>query len=404
MKEIYYALAFVHHVAVAALVVFVATPLPSFGGEGAQPAAYEESCVLLRNGNVLCGQVAKIGSTYCITRSDQSRINLPGDQVETVGRSIRQLYQYRRGNRFQGDLKRLHADVRWCLRNGLVQEAARDALEARALEPADPSTIQLLRQVAAVIRQQSASAEPASVGDPSPAVQTVSHESPVADDPAVGEDRAVAPPSGLPEKLVYEFASRIQPILMNRCTSCHARDGQNEREFQIHTALTSKWAPKDVARENLQAVMQFVDRSVPGNSLIRLRASDGHGGRRHSFGSEGSAMMSNLDRWLMQVEASQVAMDSAPSQWESESGPGSGSEALAPTSPPELLSVERPIDLASESAAGALPGSGEGEPVWNPGPSTSSTTSTGAAARIRRMPKVDNPFDPAIFNRRVHGR
>ncbi|WP_182870761.1 hypothetical protein [Stieleria mannarensis] len=410
MKESYVSLASVHHVAFVALMAFAAaaTPLTSLADESSQAASQQESWVLLRNGNVLCGQVAKIGSTVTITRSDQSKINLPGNQVETVGRSLSQLYQYRRGNRFQGDLKRLHADVRWCLRNGLLQEAAQDALEARALDPADPNTVQLLRQIAAVIRQQSA---PSQVDAATPAVQTVSHESPIADDRMMADETDAAPPNGLPEKLVYEFTARIQPILMNRCTSCHARDGRNEREFQIHTALTSRWAPKDVARENLQAVMKYVDQAAPGNSLIRLRASDGHGGRRHSFGNEGSAMMANLDRWLMQVGSSQMALDPGLSLWERETDRASENKSLAPTSPPELSSIGQSGDLAVDTAhatvAGViLPGSGDSVSAWNadspaalpekPSPETT--------PRMRRMPKVENPFDPAIFNRRVHGR
>ncbi len=379
---------------VVAIAITLASFSPAMAAELPQAAPPTESCVLLRNGNVLVGAVTKIGGTVCITRSDQSKINLPSDQVETVGRSLSELYDYRRKNRFDGDLKRVQADVRWGLRHGLVREAAQDALEARSLEPSNPQTIQLLRQIAAVLKQQSEPAQPAVSGDgQAPALRTVSHETVVTDDHSDIEPETAAELSGLPEQLVYEFTSRIQPILMNRCTSCHARDDRNAREFQIHTALTSKWAPKDVARDNLQAVMKYVDLNAPANSLIRLRASDGHGGRRHSFGSQGSAMMSSLDRWLAQLPSAHSA-----SQWEAAMEQNAGAESLVPASPPQLAEIDQTGRAESATGIPELPETLATESVWNAGPPL-----TGAAPRTRRMPKVENPFDPDIFNRRVHG-
>ncbi|QDV82430.1 hypothetical protein [Planctomycetes bacterium TBK1r] len=383
----------------AGLVVAIAITLASFppamADELPQVAPQTESCVLLRNGNVLVGAVTKIGGTVCITRSDQSKINLPSAQVETVGRSLSELYEYRRKNRFEGDLKRVQADVRWGLRHGLVREAAQDVLEARSLEPSNPQTIQLLRQIAAMLKQQSEPAKPPAADDQqTPALRMVSHETVVTDDRRDVEPETAAESSGLPERLVYEFTSRIQPILMNRCTSCHARDDRNTHEFQIHTALTSKWAPKDVARDNLQAVMKYVDLNAPANSLIRLRASDGHGGRRHTFGSQGSAMMSNLDRWLAQLPSAH-----SPSQWEAAMEQSAGAEPLVPASPPQLAAIDQVGQAASATGIPELPETLQTESVWNAGPPM-----TEAAPRTRRMPKVENPFDPDIFNRRVHGR
>lgn len=380
----------------------------------------DRPCVLLRNGNVLYGSADQIGEMVCITRDDKTTISLPTSQVESIGKSLHELYQHRCRNRFPDDLKRLQSDVRWSLRNGLLTEAASDVLHARKLDPANAQTIQLLRQVAARMKQQSIP-EAISNGVPrnavamnadmsrDPAVQTVSHESPQTtpnlDQQPNGDDQ----PIGLSERSTYEFAAKIQPILMNRCVSCHARDDDNDRVFKIHSSLTSRWAPKIVADENLRAVMQFVDSNYPGNSLIRTKASDGHGGRRDSFGSPGSAMMTNLDRWLSQLQTTSGQSSGGqngnrrnanqPTPWSEvlDQHEPAGA-ALSPTHPPELSPVMTNQSVVA-SGIPELPEPIESRPAsW-----MSNETKPDPPRQMRRMPKVKNPFDPEIFNRRFHG-
>ncbi|MCA9139749.1 MAG: hypothetical protein KDB00_23415, partial [Planctomycetales bacterium] len=306
----------------------------------------------------------------------------------------------------------VQSDIRWCLLNGLIREAAADVLHARSLDPLDPQTVQLLRQVASRMKQQtnpegtskSTDTMP-TIGD-KPMIQTVSHESPAQEPPLETRHADQQPSIGLSEKSIHEFSAKIQPILMNRCVSCHAKDDPNNRVFKIHSSLTSRWAPKIVADENLRAVMQFVDLAAPANSVIRIKASDGHGGRRHSFGGSGSAMMGNLDRWLSQLQTtagSQTAdyIDTPQASWNEvidEHEPTN--DPLFLTQPPELSPLHSESTSAGPVAIPALP-----EPIesrsqpWATGAATKSDT----PHQMRRMPKVKNPFDPEIFNRRFHG-
>lgn len=76
-----------------------------------------------------------------------------------------------------------------------------------------------------------------------------------------------------------------------------------------------------------------------------------------------------------------------------------GAETLVPASPPQLAAIDQVGQTASATGIPELPETLQTESVWNAGPPM-----TEAAPRTRRMPKVDNPFDPDIFNRRVHGR
>lgn len=375
-----------------------------------QPAAGlpAQHFVLLRNGNVLTGTVTQIGDSISVANLDRSQINLGSDQVETIANSIGELYQYRKSHRFDGDLNRLHADVRWCLRNGLLREAAADVLSARSLDPTDPVTIQLLRLIANRIKQETpipASIEPNNGGLHLPAdtmIRTVSHETTAATPDNTGPNNSantdpISRAAGISQNSINEFATRIQPILMNRCASCHARDDGNDRTFQIHSARTARWAGKQGAVENLEAVLQYVDLQAPLNSMIRTKATDGHGGRRGGFGSEGSAMMNNLDQWL-----SQIRLANPLENWQQTLEENQPTETpLTLADPPELSPVAATAATNTANEIPAPPAPIAPTPAsW----STPLNESPRTVPRMRRMPKVENPFDPEIFNRRVHGK
>lgn len=393
-----------------AIPVFAVDPAPA-SSRMIEPADAntQQPCVLLRNGSVLFGSAAKIGDVIYVTRDDKSTMKLPGKQVATIGQSLQELYEYRCKNRVSGDLKRIQADIRWSLRNGLVWAAAEDVLHARTLDPSNPQTNQLLRQIAARMKQTSASADQVTKPNPLPVIQTVSHETDSVSSTKRDEEFANAA-SPLPGELSHQFRTRIQPILMNRCAGCHVRDETNEREFQIHSALKSKWAPKIVAKQNLQAVMRYVNRNNPGISLIRQRATDGHGGNRRSFGNAGSPMTRSLDLWLSRIQPE-------TQDWIAQTSGvigGNVVHALEPTTPPRLAplrfdstSRNQPTQVAVASSTSTeipkLPASIES---LSDGASRtllpSATASATAPARMRRMPKVENPFDPEIFNRQFH--
>lgn len=383
-------------------------------------------CVLLHNGNVLFGTASKIGDNVHVTRDSQSTVTLSGDKVACIGQSLQQLYEFRRENRFGVDLKRIQADVRWCLQNGLVRLAAEDVLLARQLDPWNPQTLQLLRQVAARMKQQSTDHQPGNQRLPSD-VRTVSHDSAIdsatddsaTDDSAADEDdhRPVLV-SPLPDDLTFQFTSRIQPILMNRCAGCHVRGPTSEREFQIHPALKSKWAPKTVAIQNLQAVMNYVNRNQPEMSMIRLRATDGHGGNRRSFGKPDSSMMRNLDFWLSRIQPSGQDW---PVQQTSGIMPNPTGRSLEPTEPPKLGPIDfdsmhlQQVTAAKTITPNTQPGNQAGNqagtgipnlptPIESVANGSPAEPSSNAPLRTRRLPKVQNPFDPEIFNRRFHGQ
>lgn len=341
--------------------------------------------VLLDNGNVLFGSITKLGDQIIVKRDESSSVRLPGRRVRFISENLDGIYRFRVAHRFPSDLAQLQRDVQWSLRNGLTMRAAEDVVKARELAPADAKTIHLLRQVAAELkkqhlpRSQSAANSPATSGQQS-SVRTVSYESTSSEStngsvdgksPATESDHPTrqASEGGLiNQSIANHFSARVQPVLMNRCVTCHADVPENQTSLRLRTAIESTWAPKQVAQDNLNAVLQFIDRQAPLDSLLRIKATDGHGGAKKSFGAPGSAMLRNLDRWLLSLQGPEMP----------ELGPAPQPAFALPQFSMETGQATPDLDDRADMANDVeMPKSG-----------------------IRRMPEVDNPFDPEIFNRR----
>lgn len=350
-------------------------------------------CVLLTNGNVIFGEAVPLGDVVSI-RQAESQLRLPRSKVMAWADSIERLYARIREDRIPGDLRRLHADIRWCLRYGLIREAAEDSLLANELDPNGPTTRQLLRLVAHQLRvqHQAATASLRSVRQVAhqadsgfklpdtvaPIAKASASMSSTSRPPARIEPQShVAPkPSGGPESLassldqtsIYRFTTRVQPILLSRCSGCHSTESSTDTAFNLVLPRSAKWAPRRAAEQNLVAVLKFVDSNDPMGSVIRRRAIDGHGGRRKTLNDSMGAMLNNFDRWLSGLDLGSEST--------------TGASSLRPVQPPPL----EPWGDGEE-----LNGS---EAPEEPGDSRPKT---------RRIPQVENPFDPAIFNRRFHG-
>lgn len=385
-------------------------------------------CVLLTNGNVIFGASNQIGQTITVTRADGSSIQLSSQQIAFRGQSLSELYDYRKRTRFTGDLRRLQEDARWCLRFGLIRQAAQDVLLARELAPSNPENLQLLRLVAARMKS--------SAPTDSAAVKMVSHESefdPDADTTDGQPPAEISPDSlgagsdepwenridakDLSDQVRHQFALRIQPMLVNRCASCHAHhNANNKTAFKLRPANFIKWAPKNALDDNLNAVIDYLSFSQPRLSPFRARSLDQHGGDRRWS----PVMVNNLDRWLdsLRIPTGRQGMETdseVPEEWQNPSNSGA---SLVPADAPRLsrLSHEDSHGHGVARQAGGTLESDSGIPAV-PAPiapvglqmpdfakPVASRGDAASAGAVRRMPKVSNPFDPEIFNRRHHGR
>lgn len=319
--------------------------------------------VVLRNGNVLSGAVQAVGRYYRIEQNGAT-LQIPANQVDSVCGSLREAYEFRRQNRVGSSVDSNLELTRWCLRHNMLDEAARELLDARskdARHPAlSPLDLQLRQQLAVAARKAQAAQQPAPASRPDAL-------------PAAHEEQA--PPGAAldpPMAAQADFVRSIQPMLIHNCAGggCHQAGGG--RQFQL-----DRWALKGngnptLIRRNLDAVLAQLNRDEPSSSPLVRWARQSHGPQ----GARPSRPLGPYQAGLL-LEWANDACGFVPEPPGEEPTSGPTAAGRLPTS---LLPVE-----GADAAALQPPGASV--------PATMPARSSSAVFRPR------DPFDPEMFNR-----
>lgn len=239
----------------------------SFHGVDAQQPQPAAGVLVLRNGNVLKGAVHRQGSHFRIV-NEGSELQIPASQVEMVCGSLVEAYEQRRQQRV-GNATDAHLELaRWCLRHGLLAEAAREILDARTDDPGHPALRNLDLQL-----QQGLADEASRLQRERDAVALASHVEPAATEEAAQPERLIEPTAEVQEK----FVRSIQPMLIHGCTTsgCHSPNSRQTMELD-RWALEGSGIPM-LIRKNLEQVLAQVDVDDPASSPLMRRARQAHG-------------------------------------------------------------------------------------------------------------------------------
>lgn len=249
--------------------------------------------VVLRNGNVLAGTIRQTGGHYVIEQTGTS-FQVPAEQVEMACGSLAEAYELRRRDRAGGSADAHLELARWCLRNDLLDQAAREALDARTRDPGHPS----LPMVDAQIRQAAAIERERVERRASPARPTSPPTPPVVTVPAIAAAATAAPST----EAQVQFVRSIQPMLIHGCATggCHQPSAPQTMQLD-RRALDGNGSP-ELIRRNLEAILTQIDRGDPASSPLLLRARQVHG---PSQGAKSRALASYqtalLSEWLNAV-------------------------------------------------------------------------------------------------------
>ena len=393
-------IAFASVLTVLGLVIDVPTSSRA-AADGPSAASAEDSpCVLLRNENVLFGVARQVGQFVIVETGQGGEIQLPRQEVLCWADSLRHLYRYRVDHRQPGDLSALLRDARWCLRYDLYELAAKEIRGVWAIDPNNAEASLIEDQLR---RQASASRKPASSGPESdeldPPLAAAVDES--AETEAAGPIKIVAY-SGQDEKgqpvrgaelisdsltsdelaadaretpvevdlpTLRRFASQVQPLLINRCGRCHDAAIGDRAGWKIELPPIGSRSSARMTRENVATALRYVDPVDPAQSLLFSKATSAHGGGESPLHVHDAKAIEALKGWLWAAAASLGSME--PSRRALEP-PDAAKKQSDPVSE-HAASDEMPQDRT-----GSVPG----------GPA--------------RLPRVANPFDPDLFNRRFH--
>jgi hypothetical protein len=351
--------------------------------DAAEPAAPPQApapfcgTLVLHEGGALSGAIIRDGDRYVVTTA-ASEIMVPEANVELVCHSLEDAYRQQRGQ-IESPTAESHLELaEWCLRHDLLSEATRELQTARKHDARHPRLRLFERRIAVARETHRATAS----GTQSVELETqVAAPQPTSENSAdQGRFRLLL--SDLPKGAVERFTRKVQPLLVNSCTSggCHQRG--SSQLFQLDRSLLHDMANRRSTMQNLTATLAIVDRDRPDQSPLLTVPRRAHGGMEKAvFGPHDAKLLMQLVDWVSLVTdepppaslpASEADTADAAQTFGSKSSEAGASEADRPV---ESAVGQKPITLRPHSRVRY-------------------------GAQLRPVRPKDE-FDPEIFNRQV---
>ena len=341
-----------------------------------QDATTKVGYVLLNNQSVLKGTAIQRGHAVVIRYGDhqqgEGEIEVDRSRVLCWADSLKDLYQYRVDHRHADTLAVHLDDAKWCVQHGLFDVAVAELKRIRRIDPANEQALRIQKQLfyavqakqRALANQQADqraieakenSDEHDSVAPP--AVSLVAHEQDAHKQDARQQNDVALALAEVDPATLKTFVRSVQPILMNRCGSCH--NSSSDLKWKLHLPTHGARPSALMTRENLVAVEKYISAEVPLESELRIRAMDGHAGR-NALSINHSSATKTFDKWLTTARPSGA-----------------------------------PLALAKQAYAKVDQSKPKAETM-------SAEHHQANVEQVGRLPEVENPFDPEIFNRRMH--
>jgi len=249
-----------------------------------------ERVLLLETGKILKGVVRQSTAGYVVNVPGGQMV-LPFDQVRFNAENLEELYRQQRSALPERPVSG-HIDLaRWCLTNGLPDQACKELREVLRIEP--DSTI--ARTMLQRINDQLLATRDL------PAVMARNGEYSMIGDPKLGV--SPEPLGGLSREAALDFVSKVQPLLVNRCATagCHGPGSGNS--FELQRTKLGRNPPKSYSERNIAAVLERVDRERPLSSplLAKLRGEARSDGLRQSHGDLSREQSQTLRNWIESI-------------------------------------------------------------------------------------------------------
>lgn len=337
------------------------TALPGFTQQSSPaptgPVSARGKILVLENERTLEGDIERIGDQYRIRRAI-GETWVPGDRALYLCSKPEEAYQYLRGRSNLNDPDERLKLAQWCHNHSLPAQALTEVQAAVKLRPDHPVSRRLLEY----LQEQTKQPRPAmSVAQPIPEIDT-----------------RLALNVELTGEALGQFTTRVQPILMNSCATCHATGrGGPFKLNRIH-----EQANRRVTQQNLVSVLSALNFRQPEASPFLTKALSMHGEMTQApFRNRQTPAYRALEDWVHLTIANNPH----------------AAEAV------RTEGTHTPTVFAATSTA-ATPAQPPEPPAANPGGGTNPLTvarppmrgTTTVPASPTQSP--DDPYDPEHFN------
>lgn len=295
---------------VLAVCLFRADSLPAQTGSTVSTPGHASvigGAVLLKNLRVIEGQIVPNGDLLTVQMGQGAKVSLPLSEVLHVADDKEAIYQFRCQKRGgpewrEGDDFKMS---KWCLVNGLYDQAIEHYEAVAEFYPNDPNVKQLALEVRNRLlsipefrRHLGFTDEPKPAGNKT---SRIAAQGRTAANSAVSMASGHSAVAAMHPQIAAHFSRRIQPILMNRCSQAACHGAQSKNNLRIVEPYRAAY--DRVTAENLESVLgQVSSDSQTLAPLLRL-ATTAHGMQRQAaIAVTETSLLQELSTWVRFVQ------------------------------------------------------------------------------------------------------
>jgi hypothetical protein len=328
-------------------VAFTAPDAPS----PADSAGIRGKVLVLQNEQTLIGEIEKVGDVYRVRRLI-GETTVTADRVLQLCGSLEEAYDFVRGRANLTDPDERLRVAEWCRLNGLHEQALTEVKAAVELRPDHPASRRLLTYLQESVPIQTAPTKPR---------------------PEAPETEAKVP-LDLTEEALGQFATKIQPILMNTCANCHANG--HGGAFKLTRSYEAALLNRKTLQQNLAAVLGEVNFGQPLNSPLLSKAVSVHGPLEQApIKNRQAAAYRSLEDWVRSTVTENPQLRDQPT--------------ARPAAPTPFAEV-RPTGFTDQTEPRKV--QGDAAPVAPPLP----------VPAVKEPPEPVDPYSPDSFNHQFH--
>lgn len=370
--------------------------LASAGFANAQaklPEPTRGKVLLLDNDRILEGEIDKINDQYRIRRNI-GELWVPAARAKRLCKDIDETYEFMKKQVNLRDPDEHLRLARWCQMNGLKNHALSEAKTALEMRPDHVESLNLVQ----MLQRFAISSSPVTTQQPAPA--------------ALKPHGSVRQTFDVSNESFAQFATRVQPILINACASCHAQGNGGG----FHLVRVADGGNRAAAQANLNAALEFINFERAVLSPLLTKAVVAHGGTIAApIKGRQAPPFQSLQNWvdqllagnphlkvIRQAETPSATSISAKKDYFNEVF--GAPERLPPVpqiAPPPLPSQDPMGDAKKNGDIVSRPASRNGEKSALPGSNLPPLPAPRPPAVAPAPPAGPrDPFDPAEFNAR----
>jgi hypothetical protein len=322
-----------------------------------EPSAPTHGHVLvLDNEQTLVGEVERDGDRYRLRRGVGETLT-PADRVLRLCADLEEAHVFLQSRANLNDPDERLRLAEWCRRNGLRAQALAEVKAAVALRPDHAETRRLLAHLEA--------AAPVPALPPAPTPRD--------------EGPPPTPQVDVSADAMGGFVSRVQPILMNACATCHA--GGKGGEFKLTRVYDDVSLNRKSVQQNLAAVLAEVNVGEPQTSRLLTKAVSVHGSMEKApLAGRQAVAFHTLEDWVKRTLADN------PQLHERIAG------ATVSPAPASAFAEGRAEPVKIEETA----------KVASPAPSAPVAAPAASAPAPKTAADPADPYSPDAFNRQFH--